>query len=210
MRRDDALPDRVVPACDVADDRLAEPPRGGDERHDAGVWRLASTTASQRRASLRAARGHVPPRAEIPPLDPALDPGPARQRVAVVEVEERIAVPVCHPLDVEGVPLVEADRERPEPELAPRAPRRRAARPSPTRDVVGNSSSRYVTAIPRASSSHSDACSRDIRKTSSSRSPRRSRRPGTRPHVKKSLLVSGSARASQTRPSGIRRSPGRR
>ena len=35
----------------------------------------------------------------------------------MVEVEERIAVPVGHPLRVERVPLVEANRERPEPEL---------------------------------------------------------------------------------------------
>jgi hypothetical protein len=33
VRRHDALPDRVIPARDVADDRDAEPPRGVQVRH---------------------------------------------------------------------------------------------------------------------------------------------------------------------------------
>ena len=35
----------------------------------------------------------------------------------MVEVEERIAVPVSNALDMKAVPVVEADRERPEPEV---------------------------------------------------------------------------------------------
>ena len=60
----------------------------------------------------------VPPRAEEPALHRALERRPARKRAVAVGVEHPVRVPGLHPLGMEAVAVVQADRERVVAELA--------------------------------------------------------------------------------------------
>ena len=113
VRRDDALADRVVPARDVRDDREPEAAGRSEERHRARRLDVREHEAGALAAHrLEQPARDVPPRAEEPALHRPLDARPARERAVAIGVEHPVRVPRLHPLGVEAVPAVQADRER--------------------------------------------------------------------------------------------------
>ena len=113
MRRDDALADRVVPARDVRHDRQPQPPRSREERHRAhGLHVREQEARAVAPHRLEQPPGNVAPGAEEPPLHRTLDAGPMRQAAVAIRVEHPVRMARLHPLGVEAVPAVQADRER--------------------------------------------------------------------------------------------------
>ena len=109
---DDALPDRVVPARDVRDDREPQATRRGEERHRArGLDVREDEAAAVPPHRLEQPSRDVPPRAEEPPLHRSLDRRPARKRAVTVGVEHPVRVAGVHPLGMEPVPAVQPHRE---------------------------------------------------------------------------------------------------
>ena len=118
VRRDDALPDRVVPARDVADDGDAELARCDEVRH-------RHVRLEVRDDEARAAATHrleerlrdVAVRREQPPAHGAVDDLPTRQVPCPVDVEERDRVPVLPALAVEAHAQAVADGDGVEPDV---------------------------------------------------------------------------------------------
>ena len=107
----------------------------------------------------------VPSRAEEPPLHRALDRRPVRERAVAVGVEHPVRVPRLHPLGVEAVPVVQADRERvvAEPPVEPGVDAPRGHGRGARAGAVSSSPS--STGSPGTRSTHSAAASRGTRKT---------------------------------------------
>ena len=113
VRRDDALADGVVPARDVRHDRQPQPPRSREERHRVhGLHVREQEARAVAPHRLEQPPGNVASGAEEPPLHRMLDAGPMRKAAVPIRVEHPVRMARLHPLGVEAVPAVQADRER--------------------------------------------------------------------------------------------------
>ena len=113
VRRDDALPHRVVPRRDVADDRHAQPPRSDQVRHrDVRLEVRHDEPVAVGAHGLEQRPRHVPPAGEEPGRHPAVDDVPARQVARPVDVEEGDGMAVLPALLVEAVAEARAHGER--------------------------------------------------------------------------------------------------
>ena len=94
VRRDDALPDRVVPAGDVRHHREPQATRRREERHRArGLHVREHEAGALAPHRLEEPARDMPSRAEEPPLHRAVDRRPVRERAVAVGVEHPVRVP---------------------------------------------------------------------------------------------------------------------